>query len=135
MNWTTRRDFHAPVTGSVRRVFARGGFARALMSGLLLASGLAGSPALAQPAQPQSTAAQSAPPALTYRSAFERYKPAANQDSTGWREANDRVGRIGGWRVYAREAAQPESAEPARAAPPAGMTPAPADAQTRPVKP
>jgi hypothetical protein len=133
MNWTTRPGVDAP--GSARSVSARGGFARAMTSGLLLVSGLAGSPALAQPLP---TAAPSAPPTLTYRSAFERYKPAANPDSADWREANDRVGRIGGWRVYAREAAQPESAEPPRPAPPAGMTPAapaPADAQTRPVKP
>jgi hypothetical protein len=27
-----------------------------------------------------------------------------------WTETNDTVGKIGGWRTYAKEAAQPESA-------------------------
>jgi hypothetical protein len=47
-------------------------------------------------------------PALQHRSAIADYRrldgPAP---SVPWREANDRVERIGGWRAYAREAQAP----------------------------
>jgi len=43
--------------------------------------------------------------ALTYRSALENHQPYQVQPVQPWRAANDTVGRIGGWRAYAREAA------------------------------
>lgn len=43
-------------------------------------------------------------PAARYRSAFERYRPNAETEVGAWRAINDTVGRIGGWRVYGREA-------------------------------
>ena len=43
------------------------------------------------------------------------YRPLAEAPVGSWKEANERVNRIGGWRAYAREAAQPASA-PASAA-------------------
>ena len=46
-----------------------------------------------------------------YSSAFERYRPWEEVEPGGWAEANERVGRIGGWRTYLREA---DEAEPAR---------------------
>ena len=49
-------------------------------------------------------------PAVTYESAFERYRPHADQKLRAWKDSNDNVGRIGGWRSYAREAAQGEPA-------------------------
>ncbi|WP_295636959.1 hypothetical protein [uncultured Methylibium sp.] len=49
-------------------------------------------------------------PAVTYDSAFARYRPHADQALRPWKDANDNVGRIGGWRSYAREAAQEEPA-------------------------
>ncbi len=49
-------------------------------------------------------------PAVTYESAFARYRPHADQALRPWKDANDNVGRIGGWRSYAREAAQEEPA-------------------------
>lgn len=60
------------------------------------------------------TAAHAAPdhamsmavPKLAYSSAFAAYKGYADQPVTSWREANDAVGRIGGWRSYAKEATQ-----------------------------
>ena len=65
----------------------------------------------AQPATPPATAAVPAPvssastPGVSaYRSAFDGYRNHADQPVGSWREANDRVGRIGGWRAYAREA-------------------------------
>lgn len=73
---------------------------------LLLVAGLAH----AQPQEPSSPAV----PALAYRSVFTAYKGYADQPVTSWREANETVNRIGGWRAYAKEAAQAErpAAEP-----------------------
>ncbi len=75
-------------------------------------------------------------PALSYESAFTRFRRWSDEKPVAWRQANDTVTGIGGWRVYAREAQQVDAAPaakapapaaaatPARAAPPA---PAPAD--------
>jgi hypothetical protein len=71
-------------------------------------------------AQPGSIAHESPAP-LPYSSVFEGYQPFAEQELIPWREANDNVGRIGGWRAYAREASE-------GSAPPAASTPAPARA-------
>jgi hypothetical protein len=68
--------------------------------------------------RPDPLDADAAVPALTYTSSL---KPGAQQTSDAplsWREANDTVARIGGWRVYARQAAQPApDATPAPALP------------------
>jgi hypothetical protein len=45
---------------------------------------------------------------LRYDSAFGRYKSYREEKATPWRDANDTVTQIGGWRVYAKEAQQPE---------------------------
>lgn len=72
-------------------------------------------------AQPAVAPAQAAPPASAsnasatgYRSAFEGYRPFKDQPVQSWREANDLVGRIGGWQAYAREG---------QGGPPAGSVP------------
>jgi hypothetical protein len=65
-------------------------------------------PALASPA-PEATQAST----LTYRSAFEGYKPYTDDKLLNWKEANDTTGRIGGWRAYAKEARQPDDKAPA----------------------
>lgn len=44
---------------------------------------------------------------------FSSYRSYADQELTSWREANDEVGRIGGWQAYAREAQAPASADAA----------------------
>lgn len=54
--------------------------------------------------------ATAAVPAVTYESAFVRYRPHVDQKLRAWKDANDEVGRIGGWRSYAREAAREEPA-------------------------
>lgn len=46
---------------------------------------------------------KAAVPPLRYDSAFARYRSNAEVEVGAWREANDNVGRIGGWRVYGRE--------------------------------
>jgi hypothetical protein len=48
-------------------------------------------------------------PSLTYRSTFDAYRAQRDVTLLPWREANDRVGAIGGWRFYAREAQQPNA--------------------------
>jgi len=40
-----------------------------------------------------------------HTSSFAAYRRHAEAEPIGWREANDTVARIGGWRAYAREAA------------------------------
>ena len=53
-------------------------------------------------------APNNAPPVstLTYRSAFEGYKPYTDDKLLNWKDANDTTGRIGGWRAYAKEASE-----------------------------
>ena len=61
---------------------------------------------------------------LIYRSTFDTYRAQHDAQLLPWRDANDRVGAIGGWRFYAREAQQgngPSTGQP---------TPAPAPAST-----
>lgn len=80
------------------------------------------------PASSSATAAAASEPARQagaggYRSAFDGYRRFGEQPLQSWREANDAVGRIGGWQAYAREAqGQPASAPaaPASAAQPGG---------------
>ena len=75
-------------------------------------------------AAPTTTGASGASP-LEFRSAFEGYKPYTDEKTIDWKRANDNVGEIGGWREYAREASQPETAAestviPAKTDPKAG---------------
>lgn len=90
--------------------------------GFALAAGLsAGAAAQAQgaptPTRPDPLNPAAAVPTAAHTSALARYRSAGDVKVGSWREANDMVARIGGWRVYAREAAQPEAARaPAPAA-------------------
>ncbi|MDP3819880.1 MAG: hypothetical protein Q8R33_00245 [Burkholderiales bacterium] len=77
-------------------------------------------------AQPAAGAARPDPldpnasiPALSYRSSFEPYRRMDDGKPISWREANDTVARIGGWRVYVREAQQAEPTPEAKTAGPA----------------
>jgi hypothetical protein len=96
--------------------------------GLALAAGLAaGAAAHAQgapaPTRPDPLNPAAAVPAATHASALARYRSAGEVKVGSWREANDAVTRIGGWRAYAREAALPEAAParaPAASQPPGG---------------
>lgn len=53
--------------------------------------------------------AQASPAPITFYSALEGYQPFTDAKPIPWREANDTVGRIGGWQAYAREAQQTQS--------------------------
>ncbi len=88
---------------------------RAVHSALLTASLLATLTA----AQAQTSAAAARPdpldpkasvPTLRYESSFAQYRRLGEEKPVSWRDANDTVTRIGGWRVYAREAQQPDTA-------------------------
>lgn len=65
-----------------------------------------------QPINPTATV-----PPTTYRSAFSAYRASGDDAVVSWREANDLVGRIGGWRFYAREAQQLPAGAPATVVP------------------
>ena len=102
----------------------------------LLAALLLPAAALAQSApRPDPLHAKAAVAPLVYRSAFGGYKPLAEATPPlSWRDANDAVERIGGWRAYAREANAPAAAPsaPAAAVP---LAPAPAPRASRPATP
>jgi len=105
----------------------------AAVIGLLLVSSVhAQSTPAAGSADPLNAKAQV--PAATHKSALSGYRPAGEVKVGSWREANDAVARIGGWRAYAREASQPEATPASAAAPAPGATPAaaPASAPVRP---
>ena len=61
-------------------------------------------------AAPDPLDAEATVPAVVYRSALTTYRRANDAKPVPWRAANDTVGRIGGWRAYAREASRPEPA-------------------------
>jgi hypothetical protein len=68
----------------------------------------AGAPSAAASAPAAASTAATPKPASRraggYRSAFDGYRGFEDAPPVPWREANDNVGRIGGWRAYAREA-------------------------------
>jgi len=67
-------------------------------------------------------------PVVRYESSFAQIRRIGDDKPVPWREANDAVARIGGWRTYAREAHQPDPAAaqgPAAPAQPAASAPAP----------
>ena len=82
----------------------------------------AGSPTAAPATRSDPLDAKASVPRLTYSSPFSRYRGLGDDKPMSWREANDAVARIGGWRVYAREAQQPE-ATPSGADAPMAPTP------------
>ena len=47
--------------------------------------------------------------ALKFESTMLRYKPMTDQKPGSWRDANDTVNRIGGWRSYLKEAQEPDA--------------------------
>ena len=91
-----------------------------LVTLLLAAQAQAQSPTTTRP-DPLDPTAQV--PAVRYVSPFVQLRRAGDDQPLAWREANDAVARIGGWRVYAREAQQPD---PATAQSPAAPAQAPA---------
>ncbi|MDP1650823.1 MAG: hypothetical protein Q8M01_21860 [Rubrivivax sp.] len=68
-------------------------------------------------------------PPYVHTSTLANYRRLGEVPVGSWREANDTVTRIGGWRAYTREAKQPEgpadAASAAAAGTPAAKTTAP----------
>lgn len=71
-------------------------------------------------------------PPMVHESSFAHYRKFSEEKPIAWREANDTVGRIGGWRTYAREARQPEPATAPASAPNASSAAEPAKPATMP---
>ncbi|ACU88858.1 conserved hypothetical protein [Desulfomicrobium baculatum DSM 4028] len=61
---------------------------------------------------------------LNFESVFESYQPYRHQPVAPWQQSNKRVGEVGGWRTYAREAAESEGAETAPRSGPDASQPA-----------
>lgn len=66
--------------------------------------------ARADPLDPQARV-----PAAIHQSPLAGYRRLGDDRRLSWKEANETVNRIGGWRVYAREAQQPDPAASAPA--------------------
>lgn len=77
------------------------------------------------PAKPDPQDARSPVPRAIYRSSLADYRVFSDEQVTSWKESNDKVGRIGGWRAYAKEAQEPEPA--VRSTPPGADRSVPAD--------
>ena len=60
--------------------------------------------------------AKAAVPPVTHRSSLAAYRAGGDTPAVPWRQANDTVTRIGGWRAYAREAAAADAPASAPAA-------------------
>lgn len=78
-------------------------------------------------AQPPATEAA---PSGVYRSAWSGYRPFADEKVISWKDANDEVRRIGGWRAYLRESQSGQLPGSAGAATKDTAKPAPSDAGT-----
>lgn len=46
---------------------------------------------------------------VSYTSPIADYLPFVDEKVSSWKAANDKVGQIGGWRAYAKEAQQPDN--------------------------
>ena len=82
---------------------------------------------LARPAAADIPSAKGATPTaavspLSFESTLSTYKPMTDQKLGSWREANDTVTRIGGWRSYLKEAQAPDAKSVAPAAAPNAPT-------------
>ena len=89
----------------------------ALATAAAAAQGTPSSPSAPPAADPLDATAKVAP--LVHQSALASYNRLGESAPLPWREANDRVGRIGGWRAYAREANAPDTPDTPTRTPPA----------------
>lgn len=79
------------------------------VAALLAATAIAhaqGTPSRAERADPLDP--QARVPVVTHRSSLAGYRRLGDDARIPWKEANEAVNRIGGWRAYAREAQQPD---------------------------
>lgn len=85
--------------------------AASLIHPIAHAQGAPGRSERADPLDPQARV-----PAITHASPLAGYRRLGDDERVAWKEANETVNRIGGWRAYAREAQQPDPAASAPAA-------------------
>lgn len=111
----------AGIAVQARRLFRRRAVRSAMLAASLLAALTAQAQTATKPARPDPLDPDAKVPALRYESALVPARRQGDDKPVTWREANDTVTRIGGWRVYTREAHQPD---PAPAAKPVDATPA-----------
>ena len=104
-----------------------------LLTTLLAAQALAQTSPATRPARPDPLDPKAPVPELRYVSSLAQTLPGGDDKPVSWRDANDAVARIGGWRVYAREALQADPARPTPPGLPAAATPQ-APATTAPSK-
>jgi hypothetical protein len=83
------------------------------------AANSAASPSVSATASGTTTSGQAATPGA-YQSAFEGYQAFSDEKVVGWKEANDTVGKIGGWREYAKQARSEDGKPQSQEAKPAG---------------
>ena len=98
---------------------------RRLMPACLPALLMAAAQASAQPPAPGADPLdpRAEVPSASHRSVLAGYRRHVDQPPASWKEVNETVNRIGGWRAYAREAQRPDA--------PAAAVPAPAQPATR----
>lgn len=84
--------------------------------------------AAARAERPDPLDPQARVPPATYHSALATYRRLGDDKPLPWKQANEAVNRIGGWRAYAREAQLPEPA----ASTPAARSAAPSAAGSAP---
>lgn len=99
-----------------------GALGRAITGALLAAALTAHAQPTARATRPDPLDPKAGVPTLTYESSFSQYRRLGEPKPIPWREANDAVARIGGWRAYAREAQQPEPASVAKPSEPVGRS-------------
>jgi len=61
------------------------------------------------PAQTAATTTDAAGASPAYRSAFDGYRPFSDEKTGSWPQANEAALGAGGWKAYAREAAEAPS--------------------------
>lgn len=61
--------------------------------------------------RPNPADAQAIVPPVVYLSTLQNYRPFTDQEVGSWKELNDTTARIGGWRVYAKQAREPDTAD------------------------
>ncbi|MCU6435073.1 hypothetical protein LPB67_14945 [Undibacterium sp. Jales W-56] len=61
--------------------------------------------------RPNPLDAQAEVPPVIYLSPFQAYRPYLEQEVSSWKEANDNTARVGGWRVYAKQAREADASE------------------------
>ena len=65
--------------------------------------------AVTLPSHAQTSEHSNAQTVVHYTAPIADYQTFVDEKVTSWRAANDKVGQIGGWRAYAKEAQQPEN--------------------------